>query len=791
MADVYPSHIRKDAAGETVQTNSEHCNNTAAYAEVFLSSVNLGNCGRLLGLLHDCGKYSDAFAEYIRAAADGKDVKRGSVNHSSAGLRYLLDEFHTANPNGNFTEKDIATELLAYAIGAHHGLFDCFDEYHQNGFERRKMLSLDYETVINRFFSNCTDKTSIKNLFIKSVDEIVSVLQHSSELLSEDENEFYFYCGLLARLLLSALIDADRTDTAEFMLNEKLSSFSEDMLPIWQKSLSAVETKLKEFTCDTPVKKARAAISDICVTAADKSSGIYRLNVPTGGGKTLTSLRYALAHALCNNKKRIIFTLPLLSILEQNAKVIRDFVGDDGIFLEHHSNVINTDSNESEEKTLDFLTESWNSPIIITTLVQLLNTMFSGKSSCVRRFHSLIDSVIVIDEVQTVPTNMITLFNLTVNFLSEICGATVVLCSATQPALYEVEHPLVKEPSELVPFNKELWQVFKRTDLCFAGKTVQSNLPGFAMNAVKDCKSLLVICNRKDEAAELYKALLQSDVLCFHLSAAMCIQHRRDTLDAVKKAISEPSSQKVICVSTQVIEAGVDISFEKVIRLAAGMDSIVQAAGRCNRNGESETPVPVQIVNCTDEKLSRLPGIQQGKAATIRLLNEFEKTPEKYDFDLASDKAVEFYYKFYYNQMKEGERDYAVNNLTLFDILSMNTKFCSASKCFMRQAFKTAGRLFTVFDEDTTTVITRYGRGEEITEALINENRGFDIDYQKIHTLIESAKPYTVSLYRYQVKFLEEQGALIKLFDDSMCILADGFYDENLGFVKEIIFAEV
>lgn len=190
---------------------------------------------------------------------------------------------------------------------------------------------------------------------------------------------------------------------------------------------------------------------------------------PPGGGKTLASLRFALTHAARRNCSRIIFAAPLLSILDQNAHVIRDYIGDDTLILEHHSNLAEPKETPERLQELELLTASWSAPIIITTLVQLLNTCFSGKTSAIRRFHALCGSVIVIDEVQTVPGKMLTLFNLAVNFLSEICGATIVLCSATQPCLEVADHPLRRQPVDLVSQQKALWDIFKRTDIQNAG----------------------------------------------------------------------------------------------------------------------------------------------------------------------------------------------------------------------------------------------------------------------------------------------------------------------------------
>ena len=414
------------------------------------------------------------------------------------------------------------------------------------------------------------------------------------------------------------------------------------MTPVWAARLAYLEEKLQGKPHNGEIDNARQKISETCGAFAEKASGIYRLNVPTGGGKTLSSLRYALAHAKQFGKKRLIFTSPLLSILEQNAKEIRKFVGDDRLILEHHSNVVQTDTSQDALDECELLVQSWNAPIILTTLVQLLNTLFDGKTTSIRRFQALCDSVIVIDEVQTVPTKLLSLFNLAIQFLSEQCRATVVLCSATQPCVERAEHPLRRAPEEIVPYDEALWATFRRTELQLAGGRRLDELPEMICTLMETTDSLLAVCNKKSEAAYLLEHTRSAEYRSFHLSAAMCMQHRRDVLDEVQAALGR--KEKVLCIATQVMEAGVDISFGAVLRLAAGMDSIMQAAGRCNRDRESETPRPVYVVNCTDENLGMLRDIRRGKDATLALTEAFSASSERFDGSLFSAAAIRYYY---------------------------------------------------------------------------------------------------------------------------------------------------
>lgn len=317
--------------------------------------------------------------------------------------------------------------------------------------------------------------------------------------------------------------------------------------------------------------------------------------------------------------------MPLLSIIEQNAQEIRKAVQDDSIILEHHSNVIDDENSDVEElNKRELLIQSWDNPIVITTLVQLLNTMFLGKTSSVRRFAFLCNSVIVFDEVQSLPNKMLTLFNLTINFLVKKCHATVILCSATQPSFENAEHKLLSEVSDLITLPSETLKVFERVELVDKGSMSMEELSDFALEIIKSKKSLLLVCNTKREAKELFENLqaeVSNAIPMYHLSASMCTKHRKMIVESMKIDLSLPDPKQIVCVATQVIEAGVDISFNCVIRLQAGMDSVVQAAGRCNRNGENKLE-SVYIVNLLGEKLHRLKEIETAKGATESLLQE-------------------------------------------------------------------------------------------------------------------------------------------------------------------------
>lgn len=793
---MYPAHILGNGERQTVQ---EHCRNTAKLAANALRPLGLEKSAYLAGLLHDAGKNKQEYAQYLSEAVSGGNAVRGSVNHTFAGVRLLLDRWHCGC--GTFSYSDVTAELLAFAVGSHHGLFDCIDpQQHSGFFHRQTKEGIFYDESRQGFLAEVADEEELEHLFRDAVREMTPMLDRLAALSAQsDDNEAdretAFYIGLLARMLLSAVIEGDRTDTAAFMDGIEPPVFPEDMRPIWTERLAFMEKKLAAFPRKTPIDLARHTISDTCAAGAARPGGVYRLNVPTGGGKTLASLRFALTHAAKWNCSRIIFTAPLLSILDQNAQVIRDYIGDDALILEHHSNLAEPKETPERLQALELLTASWSAPIIITTLVQFLNTCFSGRTSAIRRFHALCGSVIVIDEVQTVPGKILTLFNLAVNFLSEVCGATIVLCSATQPCLEAADHPLHRQPVDLVPQQKALWDVFRRTDIQNAGCAKLEEFPQIVSEALSSCDSLLVVCNTKKEAAFLFEALQAEDCRCFHLSAAMCVQHRRETLQALQAALDKPSAdnrQKVVCVSTQVIEAGVDISFQRVIRFSAGMDSVVQAAGRCNRHAEQKKPAPVRLIRCTDERLRGLDDIVRGQNATTALLTAFSKTPEAFRHNLSSEEAIRFYYRRLYAEMEPGfQDDQTQAHGSLYHLLADNPRYADANcaqaeRYFLRQAFRLAGGLFQVFDEDTSALLVPYGRGRELQDALRNAAQTCgQKDWAAIRGCVQEAKGYCVSVYRYQLERLESLDAVTSLFDGGILLLSDGFYNEHIGFSLE------
>lgn len=774
---LFPAHVREKGSEKEIQTAAEHSRNVGAISGSCLRSIGLENTGMLAGLIHDCGKFKTEFAQYLN---DPQGV-RGSVNHTFAGVRLLLDRYHSGSPDAF---ERLSAELLSLSVGGHHGLFDCVDENGHSGFDHRMTKGdICYHESVENFFSQCISIDELDSRFAAAHAELTLVY---SKILSitEDSEEIAFHLGLLMRLLLSAVIDADRRDTAQFMSGSPFILPSEWTGSFWDPYLSHVEKKIAQLPQDTSIQKARKDISDRCRSFAENPCGIYRLNVPTGAGKTLSSLRYALAHAQRHEKRRLIFTSPLLSILEQNAAVLQEYIGDDSIILEHHSNVLHTEEGETLDPR-ELAIESWDSPVIITTLAQLLNTLFDGRTTAIRRFQGLCNSVIVIDEVQTVPLKMLSLFNTALDFLSVVCNTTVLLCSATQPCLEKTEHPLhlCSRNSDVIPYDASLWATFRRTVITDPGSRTLNEIISFAAEALTKVNSLLIVCNKKAEAEQLFHALKDHAELSCHLSASMCTAHRRDVLERLNAGLKRGSH--CLCVSTQVIEAGVDISFQQVIRLSAGMDNVVQSAGRCNRNGECELPATVYVIHCLDEDLKKLPEINNAKNSTNSLLNAFRRSPAQFACDLSSETAIQTYYQTLYHSFPENYQNFPIHHRgkSLFSLLSCNCECLDetaeyVSTFSMTQAFRTAGSLFQVFDNDTLDLVVPYKEGKTLIEELMASQNP---EPHFLSAWLKRVRPYTVSVYEHQLRPLAP--AITQ--HGGIAILDPSFYNVDTGLSTE------
>lgn len=792
MQKSHLAHIASIDGKRKEQTVKEHSMQTATYAAKCLKSVGLYYTGFFAGLLHDCGKCKAVMSEYLEAAFEGNPQKRGTVNHTFAAAKLIMQRYWK---KAKTPHEKLACEILAVVTSSHHGLYDIEDSTGmkmENGLSHRADCDdeeIGYTEAIDNFFQEVVDLKTIDEYFSKACKEILAFIKKMEVYASEYKaSGMSFMFGLLTRLITSAVIEGDRRDTTEFMNGKKIDLLGADQ-KFWQSQIEYMEEQLKNFHSDTPLNKVRGDISNQCKAFAKEKGGIHRLTVQTGSGKTLASLRYALAHAAEYNKERIIYIIPLLTVLDQNSKDIHKYIRDNQCILEHHSNVVETTENQEELDKRELLTETWDAPVIISTLVKLLNILFSHKTTAIRRMNSLCNSVIIIDEVQSLPLKFGELFNMALNFLAEYCGATIILCSATQPAFEQLKWPLhLSENIDLVKIRPEYEQVFKRTSIINKitpqGMTLDE-LSDFAVESIENRDSLLVICNTKKTARELYKKLKlmeQGDWDICHLSTSMCKKHRSKVLNRIGRTPGFNEQRKVICISTQLVEAGIDFSFESVIRIWAGLDSIVQAAGRCNRNNDWGKICPVYIVNLQNESLGSLEYIKQGQKTLESVLYEVK---DQEDQDYLSSTFTERYFKCLYSTIySEKETQFIVKvhdqPLSVRTMLSTNGGLKCNKHYYLKQAFKIAGENCKVFDDDKSDVIVAYDeKAKEHQLNLTSAKAQNDIQYVKEQ--LEKLKPYTVSLFENELRTLREDNKLEEKTFPGVIFLDKSAYSDELG----------
>ena len=690
--------------------------------------------------------------------------------------------------------------MIGRVILSHHGLHDWVDDDSKDTYHIR-ITKEKYYTEIMQNLKEIPFPSDIRTMLQNATVEIVPIrkkLRDLSENCPDSEHKketFAFYLGLLERLLQSILIDADRINTADFMSGTKTEA-EFDTVKLWQDMQQRLQQKISTFAEKTDlISIQRQSISDRCAAFADHDVHICKLIVPTGGGKTLSSLRFAIEYANCHTIEKIIYIAPFMSILEQNSDVICEITGKSA-FLEHHSNML---AEVSEDDDLlheyELRTEKWDSPVIATTMVQFLNTLFSGNTGAVRRMHRLSRAVIIIDEVQSIPLKCVYLFNLAMNFLSQICGSTVVLCSATQPPFDLLNRfpLLLDENSSMTGDTTKDFDVFRRTKLIWQKKTggySYDEAVDFCTEQFRLHGSLLTVVNTKSAAKELYMRLKDiPDAKVIHLSTNMCPQHRREQIETMKHALE--TKEPVICVTTQLIEAGVDISFGCVVRSLAGMDNAAQAAGRCNRNGEYQQECPVYILNLYEEKLGSLAEIKEAQNISEQLLD----LPEDTDF-LSVLLISDYFQKLYRNAQNRNHRDvlrYPLSDTVdqdLVNLLSLNCNRINKNRNshlqFCGQAFKTAGTLFEVIDSHTTDVIVPYNTEAEYLIAALSS----DQDPDTVSKLLRQAQKYAVSIYDGAKRQLDRESALHTLYCSyeqscSVLILDKRFYHADYGITLE------
>ena len=801
------------------QSLATHLTETAAIAKMLAAKLGLDLAGELLGLMHDFGKYSLKFQKYIYDATglinpdldDEESTPGGSkVDHSTAGAQWV---YRRLAAMGQKESGVLCGQMLGLCIASHHGagLIDCLDD-EGNVVWQKRFNKDDSLTHLSECLQNADESVlqqaeglADKALLVQMLAPLKAVLMLPEAQAGHQIKEFYLGC--FTRFLFSCLIDADRINSADFERENQKEIRRLPEKPDWQAAIAKLEAKLAQFERRYPIDEIRRQIADDCLQRAADAQGIYTLTVPTGGGKTLASLRHALHHAQTHGLERIIYIIPYTSIIDQNAEAVRDILGDEWV-LEHHSNL------DPEKQTWQnkLLSENWNKPIVFTTMVQFLDAWFGGGTRGARHIHPMANSVLIFDEIQTLPVKCVHLFCNALNWLVQFGGSSAVLCTATQPLLSacgvdefpEYKRALVKARgllqlapnAEIMGKNQALDKLFadlSRVEIKFnekAGGWSVDDAGAFLLTQFQTALSCLFIVNTKKWAKDLYQYCQDNKVpseALFHLSTNQCAAHRKALFDNMKQRLEK--KLPVVCISTQLIEAGVDISMASVIRALGGLDSIAQAAGRCNRHGENGGKGQVWVLNLQEPSLAKvLPDIDAGQQQAERVLREFAGQ------DILQPKAMRQYFEYYFYQRSD-EMAYQINKNgsdSLLSWLSDNRYNQAASDRngklkndvlrghnldpLLMHSFKSAGRAFQVIDAPTRAVIVPYGEGKALIAKLCGE-----YEPKAFYGYLNQAQRFSVNVFPNVWDKLLKEAAVQQIADTGIYYLHTSHYIDEYG----------
>lgn len=679
----YIAHID----GERIQTIKEHLEGTAKLSGEFAEKFGKQDWGYCCGMLHDIGKYSIDFQKRIL----GENNYR--VDHSTAGARVCLEK------GGKYS-------FLEYCIAGHHaGLPNYgnnYDESTDSTLSGRRLKKLsDYQAY----------QTEIE------VPAINSMPIDLKRTVNPD-----FSLSVFMRMIYSCLVDADFLDTEAFMKEGKQGRNSGENIEILFKKLeNYISGWLKNQDIDT-VNGRRTEILKNCLEMGKTEKGLFRLTVPTGGGKTVASLAFALRHVLENKMDRIIYVIPYTSIIEQNAKVFRDILGEENV-LENHCNV---DYESSEELLpMQLASENWDKPIVVTTNVQFFESLFANKSSKCRKLHNIANSVIIFDEAQMLPNDYLKPCIAMIEELVNNYQASAVLCTATQPALTSFFHEGISA-KELCPRMEEQFEFFKRTVFENVGVLTENDL---IQRLEKEYQALCIV-NTKKRAQRIYKQLEGEGV--YHLSTSMYPKHRRRILREIRERLQK--NKKCILISTSLVEAGVDLDFQSVYRELAGVDSMIQAAGRCNREGlrpEKESKVYIFQFEGKENVLGQRQQIDVAKSVIAD------------NRDISDMESITQYFEMLYHIKGD----------------SLDKKKILDEFRNKRYNFAKVGKEFKLIEQNTKTIFINYETEANETLCLLKE-RGFT------RSGMRKASQYCITVYENEFNKLYGIGSIQPISED-------------------------
>lgn len=732
------AHVKKNEQGEWKEhLLHEHLARVSCLSGQAAKVFGSEDWAKIAGLWHDLGKYREKFQKYIKSVS-GYDAEAhvegapGRVDHSTAGAIHAIEKF------------GLQGRILAYLIAGHHaGLPDWNNA--EGG-----------QSVLFQRIENGKQNGYLQEAF----DAMPPV-----EILNQLRPESLPPNGSLAlwlRMLFSCLVDADFLDTEAFMDNGKSG------LRFGYPSIEALKSLFNQYMTDkaanakdSDVNRIRAEVLRQCREKEKLPSGLFSLTVPTGGGKTLSSMAFALGHAAHHGKDRVIYVIPYTSILEQTAEIFRDIFGTENV-IEHHSN-LDPDREDSRSR---LATENWDAPIIVTTNVQFFESLFAAKTSRCRKLHNIVNSVVVLDEAQLLPPEFLAPILHVMQDLANSYKVSFVLPTATQPAFSpRPKFTGLKNVCELMDDPERLYADLKRVEAelpdNFSSPRTWESIAG----ELQQYESVLCIVNSRKDCRELH-GLMPKDTI--HLSALMCGQHRSQVIAEIKQRLQ--NNIPTCVVSTQLVEAGVDMDFPVVYRALAGLDAVAQAAGRCNREGNLK-------------QLGKVVVFVPPKPAAPGLLRKAQQSGEEImrltRGDPLARERFEAYFRHYYASLN------SLDKANIVGLLDLHNQ-AEARKAEFN--FRTAAQLFRLIDEEgQTAVIVRYGESPQLIDSL---EKSQNMQPHTRRGILRRLQRYTVNIPRHECRKLLEGHEIYEIFPGVYMQVSDLLYHSQLGLLmsKDTVF---
>jgi len=697
-----------------IQSNEEHTNGVIERTSRFTNEFGMGAWGRVLGMLHDKGKETNPFQQHIRKESGyAPEIK-------------VMGDYHHAYIGGIIARKlygKSADNFFVNQILSHHsGLHDS-DELEGENSELRKKIPTEVNTNIEKVV---LDKLSFNC----------------------EASDFHH----LSRMLYSCLVDADYLDTEAFM-DKKASELRADKTAISDllPKLEVYLHNLKVSAKDTEVNRIRNEVQQQCIKTSLSPIGFYSLTVPTGGGKTLSSLVWAMKHAILNGQKRIIIAIPYTSIIVQTAAILREIFGTENV-LEHHCNVdLELIKDEKLREQMKLATENWDYPIVVTTNVQLFESMFSNKPAICRKLHNIVNSVLILDEVQTLPMDYLQPIVDSLKTYNKLFKVSVLFTTASQPVLSgliegcnpKASFQGIKEVKEIIPKDFKLHDKLRRVklDIDNSGKSYDD-----IAEMMKQHKRVLCIVNTRRDAKELYERLPQEGIT-LHLSKMMCSAHISENIKQIKDALKDGDNKIIRVISTQLIEAGVDIDFPVVFRQEAGLDSVLQAAGRCNREGKKDI-CTTYVFSLAKERNLPKGGILDGNNARLSL-------------DASSDWFAPETMSNYFRQLYCRNDSFDKKDMKhfLYDVKNIN--------------FASAVKNFRLIEDTGRTVVVCWKDSMELIEEFLQNGPSY--------LLMKKISKYCVNIYQRDFDALCKMGVVSEKKEGLFVVDYAQQYDKHIG----------